>query len=97
MKKRKDKKGVEAKGDYTRQLYKTLFQKPMSRRMAVTELGKPDQTYTITNQVNEWLKNGRAQIIKIAKCERSGRFVEFITTNPELFVFPKTNQFDLFE
>lgn len=89
--------GKDLKGNFTRNLYKLFFTKPMSRRMAVTELGKPDQTYTITNQVNEWITNGRAQIVKISKCERSGRFVEFITTNPELFVLPETNQLDLFE
>ncbi len=97
MEKSKANNGKDPQGNFTINLYKLFFVKTMSRRMAVTELGKPDQTYSITNQVNKWLRDGRAQIVEIAKCERSGKFVEFITTNPELFVYPETNQLDLFE
>ena len=77
----------------SKELYNVFFNEPMSRRMAVTVLGKTDQTYAITNQVNEWLKTGRAQVIKIARCERSGRLVEFVATNPKDFIEPDRRQF----
>ena len=79
--------------DLSKELFSIFYNKPMSRRMAVTELGKPDQTYVITNQVYKLLKTGKAQVIKIARCERSGRLVQFITTNPKNFIEPDTSQF----
>ena len=81
------------KENLTRKVYDIFYKKTVSRRMAVTEAGKPDQTYSITNQVNQWLVEGRAQVVKIAKCERSGEFVEFITTNPDNFIEPDTSQY----
>lgn len=79
----------------TKKLYKIL-KKPMSRRMAATCLGFTDQTYMVTQDIADWLKDGRAQIIGSIKCQRSKRFVERVTTNPDLFLKPNTNQLTMF-
>jgi hypothetical protein len=89
--------GKDPKGELKRKLYKLLLIKPISRRMAATELGKIDQTFSVTGAVSEWLKNGKAQVVKMARCERSNEIVGFVTTNSALFVLPETNQLDLFE
>ena len=73
------------KRDLTKKLFSLLKIEPSSRRMAVTLLGFPDQTYLITNQIFEWLINGKAQIVGKFKCKRSGRLVQFITTDENLF------------
>ena len=73
------------KKDYTSQLFKILYNKPLSRRMAACELGFTDQTYMVTQIVFDWIKKGKAQVIGRIKCTRSGFFVEAVTTNPELF------------
>lgn len=78
-------------------LYSALFKRPMSRRMAATEIGFPDQTYMVTQAVNDWIKQGKAQVVGAIKCSRSGRLVEAITTNPELFRPTHDNQLRLFE
>ena len=88
--------GKKEKQNLTRKVFNIFFKKPVSRRMAVTEAGKPDQTYAITNQVNQWLIDGKAQIVRTERYERSGKIVQFITTNPDEFIIQKTNQLDLF-
>jgi hypothetical protein len=75
-------------------LYKVLFNSPVSRRMAATNIGYTDQTYMVTQYINDWIKQGKAAVIGRIKCSRSGRFVEGVTTNPDLF--PKSNQLNLF-
>ena len=86
-------KGKEKKK--TEELFKLLYSKPMSRRMAATLLGFTDQTYMVTKPVYDWLKHEKACIVGKIKCSRSGRFVQGVTTNPEFF--PKSNQLNLFE
>lgn len=68
-----------------KQLYKILYEKPISRRMAATALGYPDQTYMVTQPIIDMIKSGKAQVVGKMKCERSPRIVEAITTNPEYF------------
>lgn len=83
--------------DTKKNITKSLFQvlkTPMSRRMAVTELGYPDLTYLVTQEVNDFIRQGRAECIGVIKCTRSGRFVQKITTNPKYF--KRSNQPDLF-
>ena len=75
---------------YTKELFELLQIKSLSRRMAATELGFYDQTYMVTPYVLGWKRQGKAMVIGLIKCSRSGRFVEAITTNPNLF--PKPNQ-----
>lgn len=84
-----DNKIIDAK-----KLYSILYNRPMSRRMSATELGYTDQTYMVTQIISDWLKSGQAHVIGRVKCERSQRFVEGVTTNPDLF--PKSNQLKLF-
>ena len=86
--------GKKTKRDYTKELYVLLYKKTLSRRMAATELGYTDQTYMVTPHICKWIKQGRAFVIGVVKCSRSGRSVEAITTNPELF--PKSNQLKMF-
>lgn len=77
-------------------LFEALYLKPISRRMAATIIGLPDQTYMVTQLISDWIKQGRAQVIGSVRCNRSGRVVEAITTNPELFVADNDNQLTLF-
>jgi len=79
---------------YSKQLFDVFFKEPMSRRMAITKVGYPDQTYMATQFVYDWIKQGKAFVIGNIKCTRSGRKVECVTTNPEFF--PKSNQLNLF-
>jgi len=77
-------------------LFKALYLKPISRRMAATKIGYPDQTFMVTQSVYDWIKQGRAQVIGVTKCERSGRFVQAVTTNPNFFNSIKDNQLKMF-
>lgn len=83
--------------EYVKQLYSILEKQPLSRRMAATLVGYPDQTYMVTQCIYDWIKQGKAEVVGIIKCTRSGRFVEAITTNPELFNCTSDNQLNLFE
>lgn len=89
-----NKQGKYTKKCYKKELFEILFKQPMSRRMVATELGFIDQTYMVTPFVLEWIKKGKAFVIGKIKCERSGRFVEKLTTNPDLL--PKSNQLKMF-
>lgn len=73
-----------------------ILKKGMSRRMAATELGNTDMTYTVTQNIKDWLKDGRAQIIGCMRCERSKRWVEKVTTDKEQFNEKTTNQLKMF-
>lgn len=84
------------KKDYTKELYDLLYNKPLSRRMVATELGYTDQTYMVTQFIYDWIKQGKAMVIGGIKCSRSGRIVEAVTTNPELFAKSDNNQLTLF-
>jgi hypothetical protein len=90
-----DDKGKDTKKDYSKRLYSILSKEPMSRRMAATMLGFTDQTYMVTQLINDWIKNDKAAVIGVIKCARSGRKVEMITTNPELFKSESINDFEL--
>lgn len=83
------------KSNDSKRLFEVLFKEAMSRRMAVTKIGYNDQTYMITQIIHDWIKQGKAFVIGQIKCSRSGRLVECISTNPELF--PKSNQLNLFD
>jgi len=82
--------------DYAKKLYKALYLKPISRRMAATKIGYPDQTFMVTQFVYDWIKQGKAQVVGVVKCERSGHFVEAVTTNPNFFRSIKDNQLKMF-
>lgn len=80
-----------------KQLVDVLYEKPISRRMAATLLGFPDQTYMVTQDVKDLIKAGHIQAVKKVKCERSGKFVQGITSNPEFFITVVNNQLNLFD
>jgi hypothetical protein len=88
--------GQYTKREYAKKLFDILYKKPLSRRMAATKMGFPDQTYMVTQFVYDWINQGKAQVIGAIKCSRSGRFVGAITTNPELFKAKNDNQLTLF-
>jgi hypothetical protein len=81
--------------DYSKKLYQ-LLKEPMSRRMAATSLGFPDQTYMVTQMISDWIKLGRAQVIGVIKCRRSQRMVEMVTTDEQLFEEKESKQLHLF-
>ena len=82
------------KKEDTLSLYKTLWQ-PKSRRMAATEIGYEDQTYMVTQRVSDWIKEGKAAVIGRIRCSRSKRWVQSVTTNPDLFpIDPQLSLFD---
>ncbi len=82
------------KKNYTKELYQLLYKKPRSRRMVAIDLGFTDQTFMVTQLIYDWIKQGRASVVGGIKCSRSNRYVEAITTNPDLF--PKSNQYKMF-
>jgi hypothetical protein len=82
------------KKSYAKELYAILYNEPLSRRMAATQLGFDDQTYMVTQFIYDWIKEGNATVVGLIKCRRSKRFVQAITTNPDLF--PESNQLRLF-
>jgi len=82
--------------DYAKKLFKALYLKPISRRMAATKIGYPDQTFMVTQFIYDWIEEGRAQVIGVIKCERSGEFVQAVTTNPNFFKSIKNNQLKMF-
>ncbi|SKB35104.1 hypothetical protein [Maribacter arcticus] len=86
--------GKNTKKAYAKRLFDILFKQSQSRRMAATELGYADQTYMVTQLISDWIKQGKAAVVGHIKCNRSNRWVEAVTTNPELF--PKSNQLELF-
>lgn len=90
-------RGKDTKKEYAKKLFKALSNEPLSRRMAATQLGFIDQTFMVTQLIYDWIKQRKAQVIGVIKCSRSGRKVEKITTNPELFISSSTNQLNLFE
>lgn len=71
--------------EFTIKLFNVLYLKPVSRRMAATKIGFPDQTYMVTQFIHDWINQGKAQVVGIIKCKRSGRMVEAVTTNPIYF------------
>ena len=88
----------DTKKEYAKSLYAILKKQPQSRRMAATKLGFADQTFMVTQFVYDWIKQGKAQVIGTIKCSRSGRMVEKITTNPDLFITDiNVNQLNFFE
>jgi hypothetical protein len=89
-------KGKDTKKENVKKLFKALEKEPMSRRMAATELGFTDQTFMVTQNVYDWIEAGKAQVIGKIKCSRSGRWVQKVTTDPELFISINVNQLNLF-
>ncbi len=88
------KQGKDTKKANKTQLFNLLHKKPLTRRMAATQLGFPDQTYMVTQYISDWITQDKAMVIGVIKCERSGRTVQAITTDPNLF--PQTNQLKMF-
>lgn len=88
--------GKGTKREYAKELFKLLKKHPLSRRMAATMVGFPDQTYMVTQLIYDWIKQGKAQVIGVIKCTRSGRMVEAVSTNKDLFTSPDRNQLKLF-
>lgn len=88
--------GKDTKREYSKDLFLLLKKHPLSRRMAATMVGFPDQTYMVTQLIYDWIKEGKAQVIGAVKCTRSGRKVEAVSTNKDLFTSPISNQLKLF-
>jgi hypothetical protein len=68
--------GKDTQKEYVKKLFKALEKELMSRRMAATELGFTDQTFTVTQYIYDWIKEEKAQVIIRIKCSRSGRWVQ---------------------
>lgn len=79
------KKAQDTKEKREKQLCKILFARPITRRMAATQMGYPDQTYMVTQLIFDLIKDGRAQVVGQMRCERSTNIAEAITSNPEYF------------
>ena len=86
----------DTKKEIAKDLFEALFNKPLSRRMAATEIGFTDQTYMVTQFIYDWIKQGKAQVIGVIRCSRSGRLVESISTNPDFFEVDNCKQGVLF-
>lgn len=90
-------KAQDTKLQDEKQLHSVLFKRPMSRRMAATAIGYTDLTYMVTQIIFDMIKDGRAQVVGRIKCERSGHYVEAISTNPEQFKSRFNNNLETFE
>jgi hypothetical protein len=77
-------------------LFDVLHSKPISRRMAATELGYTDLTYMVTQDTYDLIKGGKTQVTGKVKCTRSRRYVQGVTTNPKYFTKPVQTQLNLF-
>ena len=84
----------DKKKNQAKKLYSILYNRPISRRMAATQLGFTDQTYMVTQIIIDWLAQGKAAVVGKVKCSRSNQYVEAVSTNPNLF--PKSNQLKMF-
>lgn len=82
----------DTKEKYIQRVFNILHKNAMSRRMAITKAGYPDQTYLITQSVYDWIKQGKACVIGQIRCSRSGKLVECITTDPSLFINSKNDK-----
>src|SRR5690554_2426275 len=80
-----ERQAQDTKEKREKQLCKILFARPITRRMAATALGYPDQTFMVTQPIFDLIKSGQVQVVGKMKCERSPRIVEAITSNPEYF------------
>lgn len=87
--------GKDTKKERSKRLFKILWNKPTSRRMAATSLGFEDQTYMVTQCIIDWIKQGKAEVVGKVRCPRSKRFVQGVTTNPAYF--SASTQLNLFE
>lgn len=88
--------GKDTQKSDAERLFDTLYSKPISRRMAATGLGYLDQTYMVTQLINDWIKEGKAQVTGKVRCTRSRRYVQGVTTNPQNFTKSVQTQFTLF-
>lgn len=68
-----------------KQLCKILFERPITRRMAATQMGYPDQTFMVTQLMFDLIKSGKVQVVGQMRCERSTKIAEAVTSNPEYF------------
>ena len=84
----------DTKKEFAKQLFKALYNEPLSRRLAATKIGLTEKTYMVTQFINDWIRQGKAQTIGVIRSNRSGRYVESITINPALF--EKSNQLKMF-
>jgi hypothetical protein len=86
--------GKNKKKEDTKRLFESLMN-PQSRRMAATAIGYKDQTFMVTQSIYDWLKQGKAAVIGRIKCARSNRWVQCVTTDPDLFpINPQLSLFD---
>lgn len=46
----------DKKKDFAKKLFKVFFNEPLSRRMAATKIGYPDQTFMVTQFVFDWIE-----------------------------------------
>jgi hypothetical protein len=80
-----------------KKIIELLFIKILSRRELATELGYPDMSFMVTQDVLELIESGMVQVVGKIKCSRSTEFVQGLTSNPELFIADNTNQLNLFK
>lgn len=72
-------------------ILKSLQVKPLSRRMLSKELDV--YLCSICSDVHRLLENGRCEVYKMDYCKITGKLVEYLTTDPELF--PSRDQLKL--
>jgi hypothetical protein len=77
-------------------LFKALYLKPISRRMAATKIGYPDQTFMVTQLIIRLVKNRKGASNRKNKMYPFRTFCSRVTTNPDLFISHNTNQLNLF-
>lgn len=87
---------AKSKTNLAKKVHDVLYDGPISRRMAATRVGFPDQTFMVTQFIDVLLKSGKAQIVDKIRCKRSNKLVQGITTNPKYFKKIYTNQLRLF-
>lgn len=81
----RERQAQDTKEKREKQLRKILFERPITRRMAATALGYPNQTYMVTQPIFDMIESGQAQVVGKMRCEQSTHIVEAVTTNPEYF------------
>ena len=82
-----------------KRIIELLKEKPMTRRMLATELGYPDQTFMVTQDIEDLRELGKVFEIGKKRCKRSkpdkDNIAMYLTSDPNKRICEPSNQLSL--